>query len=82
MKVAEEKQLSLSSGFWDDNKRATEILKNIQQNDYWVKLYEATESAVEDFVVLFDFWKAGDATEEETKENYEKALQKIDDAEF
>ena len=82
MKVAEEKQLSLSPGFWDDNKRATEILKNIQQNDYWVKLYESTESAVEDFVVLFDFWKAGDATDEETKENYEKALQQIEDAEF
>src|SRR4249919_65344 len=82
MKVAEEKQLSLSPGFWDDNKRATEILKNIQQNDYWVKLYEATESAVEDFVVLFDFWKAGDATDEETKENYERALQQIEDAEF
>jgi peptide chain release factor 2 len=32
--------------------------------------------------VLFDFWKAGDATEEETKENYEKALQQIEDAEF
>jgi peptide chain release factor 2 len=47
-----------------------------------VKLYEQTESAVEDFVVLFDFWKAGDATEEETKENYEKALQQVEDAEF
>src|SRR5207249_3766141 len=81
-KIAEEKQLSLSPGFWDDNKRATEILKNIQQNDYWVKLYEQTESAVEDFVVLFDFWKAGDATEQETKENYDKALQQIEDEEF
>ena len=68
----------MSPGFWDDNKRATEILKNIQQNDYWVKLYEQTESAVEDFIVLFDFWKAGDATEEETKENYENALRQID----
>jgi len=47
-----------------------------------VKLYEQTESAVEDFAVLFDFWKAGDATEEETKEAYEKALQQMDDAEF
>src|SRR6266498_4583817 len=82
MKIAEEKQLSLSPGFWDDNKRATEILKNIQQNEYWIKLYEQTEAAVEDFIVLFDFWKAGDATEEETKENYEKALQQIEDAEF
>jgi len=37
---------------------------------------------VEDFIVLFDFWKAGDATEEETKVNYERALQQIEDAEF
>jgi len=32
--------------------------------------------------VLFDFWKAGEASEEETKEAYEKALQQLDEAEF
>jgi peptide chain release factor 2 len=32
--------------------------------------------------VLFDFWKGGDATEEETKEAYDKALTLIDEAEF
>jgi peptide chain release factor 2 len=32
--------------------------------------------------VLFEFWKGGDATEEETKEAYEKALTLIDEAEF
>ncbi len=74
--------LSLSPGFWDDSKRATDILKNIKQNEYWVKLYEQVETAVEDFAVLFDFWKAGDATEEETKVAFEKALQMMDDAEF
>jgi len=47
-----------------------------------VKLYEQTKTAVEDFAVLFDFYKAGDATEEETKEAYEKAVQQIEDAEF
>ena len=39
-------------------------------------------TAVEDFAVLFDFWKAGEATEEEAKEAYEKAMQKIEEAEF
>ena len=33
------------------------------------------ETAVEDFAVLFDFWKEGEASEEETKEAYAKALQ-------
>ena len=37
---------------------------------------------MEDFAVLFEFWKAGDATEEETKEAYDKALQLVEDAEF
>ena len=47
-----------------------------------MNLYEQVKTAVEDFAVLFDFWKAGDATEEETKEAYEKALQMIEEAEF
>lgn len=74
--------MSLSPGFWDDSKRAAEILRNIKQNEYWVKLYEQVETAVEDFAVLFDFWKSGDATEEETKIAFEIALQIMDDAEF
>jgi peptide chain release factor 2 len=74
--------LSLSPGFWDDNKRATEILKNIKLNEYWVKLYDQVNAAVEDFAVLFDFWKSGDATEQETKEAYEQALSQIEEAEF
>ena len=57
-------------------------MKEIKVNEYWVDLYKQTESAVEDFAVLFDFWKAGDATEEETKAAFEKALTMLDDAEF
>ena len=32
--------------------------------------------------MLFEFWKAGDATEEETKEAHTKAIDKIEEAEF
>ena len=74
--------MSLSPGFWDDNKRATEILKALKVNEYWANLYHHTETAVEDFAVLFDFWKSGDATEEETQQAYDNALQILDEAEF
>lgn len=57
-------------------------MKDIKVNEYWVKLYEQTDTAVEDFAVLFDFWKAGDATEEETQAAYDKGLQMLEDAEF
>jgi len=74
--------LSLSPGFWDDNRRATEIMKNIQQNEYWVKLYERVNTAIEDFAVLYDFWKQGEATEEEARQAYDTALALAEEAEF
>ena len=37
---------------------------------------------MEDFAVLYDFWKAGEASEEETKVAYSNALQQIEEAEF
>jgi peptide chain release factor 2 len=72
----------LSPGFWDDNKRATATMKEIKMNEYWTKLFQEVENSVEDFVVLFEFWKAGDATEEETKTAYDHALLMIEEAEF
>jgi peptide chain release factor 2 len=51
-------------------------------NEYWVDLYDKVNTAVEDFAVLFDFWKAGDATEEETRHAYDHAIVLIEEAEF
>ncbi|WP_439506440.1 peptide chain release factor 2 [Sediminibacterium sp.] len=81
-KVETDRQLSLSPGFWDDNVRATAIMKEIKVNEYWLKLYKQLDNAVEDFALLFDFWKAGDASEEETKEAFQSALSQIEEAEF
>ncbi|MBS1779459.1 MAG: peptide chain release factor 2 [Bacteroidetes bacterium] len=81
-KIENDRSLTLAPGFWDDNARATGILKEIKINKYWVDLYEQANTAVEDFAILFEFWKEGSATEEETKEAYDKALKTLDDLEF
>jgi peptide chain release factor 2 len=57
-------------------------MKEIKVNEYWMKLYTEVETAVEDFAVLHDFYKAGDATEEETKYAFDNAVNLIEDAEF
>ena len=36
IKINEERQLTGSAGFWEDNERATAILKNIKVNEYWL----------------------------------------------
>lgn len=81
-RIEQYKQLTLAPGFWDDNQRATSILKEIKVHEYWVKLYESVEGAVEDFAVLFDFWKEGEAEEAEVRTAHEKALQEIEEVEF
>ncbi|RQO31373.1 peptide chain release factor 2 [Taibaiella sp. KBW10] len=75
-------QLSLAPGFWEDESRATGILKEMKINKYWVGLYQAAESSVEDFAVLFDFWKEQEATEEEVRTSFDNAIQILDDVEF
>lgn len=81
-RIDNNKQLSLSEGFWDDNKRATSIIKETKVNEFWVDMYDKVNTAVEDFAVLFDFWKEGEAEEQDVKAAYDDALQRIDEAEF
>ncbi len=45
-------------------------------------MYQSVEASVEDFAVLFEFWKAGEASEEEVKEAYQQAITAIEEAEF
>jgi peptide chain release factor 2 len=81
-KIENDKTLSLSPGFWDDNARATAILKEIKTNAYWADLFDRTQSAVEDFAVMFDFWKEGEAAEEDARQAYDHAVTQLDELEF
>lgn len=45
-------------------------------------MYDDVSRKVEDFSVLFEFWKEGDATESETKEAYDASVKALDEAEF
>ena len=45
-------------------------------------MYHNLEMQVDDFAVLFDFWKDGEASEEEVKEAYSRAVTLIEEAEF
>src|SRR6185437_11219659 len=81
-KIESDKQLTLAPGFWNDNARATGILKEIKINKFWIDLYEKVKSSVEDFAVLYEFWKEGETSEDEVKQTYDNALKEIDELEF
>lgn len=81
-KIENDKQLSLAPGFWDDNVRATSILKEIKVNKYWVDLYDHVNAAIDDSAILNDFFKEGEASEEEVEQAYSAAVEALDDLEF
>lgn len=80
--IANNQQLSTAEGFWDDNIRATKILKETKGFEYWVDLYRAGASKLEDFIVLFDFWKDGEANEAEVQKAFEEAIESLENLEF
>jgi peptide chain release factor 2 len=48
----------------------------------WTNAYEEISREMDDLNTLYEFYKSGDATEEETEAEYQKALKKIEDIEF
>ena len=47
-----------------------------------MNLFNNVQSKVDDFAVLFDFWKEGESSEEEVKEAYSQAVSAVEEAEF
>ncbi len=47
-----------------------------------MRLFEETQGSVEDFAVLFEFWKEGEGSEEEVRAAHDKALTALEECEF
>jgi peptide chain release factor 2 len=69
-------------GFWDDSKAAEGILQGIKAQKIWTEEFDAVFNAVEDLGVMYDFFHAGDASEEEAKAEYQKAIKLVEELEF
>ncbi len=58
------------------------MLKGIKQKKDWTDAFESCQRAVDDLNVLFDFYKAGDVSEEEIETALQHSLAQIEDLEF
>ena len=72
----------MQPSFWDDPKRAEQILKSIKQKKIWTDAYQAAETAVEDLSVLYEFFTMGEAKEEEVDAAYKVAMDSIESLEL
>ena len=82
MQIQDKEQQSMDPNFWDDPKRAEAILKELKSHKNWLSLHDSIEGSIEDLEVLHEFYKEGEATEEEVDQRYKESLDAIEDAEF
>jgi len=68
--------------FWNDQKEAKKILGRLKNLKEVVESYERLQRAIEDLEVLYDFYKEGEATEEEIEKHYAETLKQLEDLEF
>jgi len=68
--------------FWNDQKEAKKVLSRIKSLKDVTEAYRKLRSAIEDLEVMYDFYKEGEADEEEVDRAYQSALRQLEDLEF
>jgi peptide chain release factor 2 len=72
----------LDPDFWNDAKKASEITKVLNLKKNKLKSFEQSAQAVDDLAVLYDFYKEGEASEEDVATQYDIAAKAIDGQEL
>ncbi len=68
--------------FWDHPKEAEKLLKATKQKKIWTDAYEGVFKSIEDLTVLYEFFQAGEGTEEDVEEQYVSSKQSLEELEF
>ncbi len=76
--IEETEAVSAQPGFWDDPKKAEEIMKGLKVEKGWVADYRKAEAAVEDMEVLMEFQEAGEADADDVAEAETKAAAAVE----
>ncbi|MCL7989425.1 peptide chain release factor 2 [Sphingobacterium sp. lm-10] len=80
--VEEETEITLRPDFWDDSKAAERVLLSIKNTKVWTDQFDEMSAAVDDTAVMYDFFQSGDATDQELDEQYQIALENVEELEF
>ncbi|MCU0459761.1 MAG: peptide chain release factor 2 [Bacteroidales bacterium] len=76
--IKEKEEITHSAGFWNDAKKAEELMKEISGVKSWTTAFAAVDTEVEDLLVLYDFFREGEVTDEELGTQYDKSLAAVE----
>lgn len=82
MEIEEDEEKTQAPDFWNDSKSAETLLKKIKGKKHWVETYQEAEEAVNDSLILSEFFNEGEAVQEELDEQFDLAVKKVENLEF
>lgn len=82
IEITNEEEKTFAPNFWNNAKEAEIVVKNLRTKKKWVEDYQKAENLLEELQIVFDFFKEGDATEEELDAIYFQTLNLIENLEF
>ncbi|WP_299578323.1 peptide chain release factor 2 [uncultured Sunxiuqinia sp.] len=81
IQLKEEELKTQDPEFWNNPKEAEAQMKAIRSIKVWTEGFEKVDRALDDLQVLYEFFEADEASEEEIEGQYQKTLQVIEDLE-
>jgi peptide chain release factor 2 len=81
IQLQEEELKTQDPEFWNNPKEAEAQMKKIRTIKLWTDGFKEVNREVEDFLVLYEFFEAKEASEEEVDKAYAMALERIEELE-
>lgn len=81
LQIAEKEALTRAPGFWNDPRAAEDLLREISRIKSWTTQFEKVAKSLDDLQVMYDFYKEGEASEEDVDNQYEQSLGLVEDLE-
>ncbi|MFD2554105.1 peptide chain release factor 2 [Sphingobacterium tabacisoli] len=80
--IANDTEITLQPTFWDRPKDAEKVLHGIKNLKVWTDHFDQVAASVEDLGIMFEFFQAGDASEQDVEEQYQIAQTNVEELEF
>ena len=82
VEIANEEEKTADPGFWEDNKKAEQVMKKIRGLKFWVEGYAKAENLLEELKLAIEFHREGELSEEEVDQLSERLTNEVEELEF
>ncbi|MCR5862530.1 peptide chain release factor 2 [Flavobacterium sp. J372] len=82
IEITNEEEKTYAPDFWNNAKEAELIMQGLRSKKKWVEDYNKANNLAEELQIVYEFFKEGDATEEELDSQYEQTVEHLENLEF